>query len=63
MPEALPGWYPDPAGVPGRFRYWDGSQWSTVTTDDPRQLPPARAGASRPDTEPAEERIAQQTVA
>lgn len=39
MSEALPGWYPDPAGTPGRFRYWDGSQWSTATTNDPRQLP------------------------
>ena len=41
MSEALPGWYPDPAGTPGRFRYWDGSRWSTATTGDPRQLPPA----------------------
>ena len=41
MSEALPGWYPDPAGTPGRFRYWDGSHWSTTTTGDPRQLPPA----------------------
>lgn len=41
MSEALPGWYPDPAGTPGRFRYWDGSHWSTTTTtSDPRQLPP-----------------------
>jgi Protein of unknown function (DUF2510) len=37
MPEASPGWYPDPAGVPGRYRYWDGSQWSPITTTDPRQ--------------------------
>jgi len=41
MSEGLPGWYPDPAGTPGRFRYWDGSHWSTTTTtSDPRQLPP-----------------------
>ncbi|WP_155489319.1 DUF2510 domain-containing protein, partial [Propionibacterium freudenreichii] len=19
-----PGWYPDPAGTPGLYRYWDG---------------------------------------
>ena len=43
MPEGLPGWYPDPAGVPGRLRYWDGSQWSTVTTDDPREPLPGDA--------------------
>ena len=29
------GWYPDPEGTPGRYRYWDGSAWSTVTTNDP----------------------------
>ncbi|MGA4508230.1 DUF2510 domain-containing protein [Propionibacteriaceae bacterium G1746] len=23
------GWYPDPAGVPGRVRWFDGSQWTT----------------------------------
>jgi Protein of unknown function (DUF2510) len=40
MPEAFPGWYPDPAGVPGRYRYWDGSHWSTIITDDPSQPPP-----------------------
>jgi hypothetical protein len=45
MPEAFPGWYPDPAGVPGRYRYWDGSRWSTITTDDPRQ-PTSSVGGS-----------------
>ena len=53
MPAA--GWYPDPAGVPGRYRYWDGSQWSTVTTDDPRRPSPAESPASGPTpSEPAE---------
>ena len=42
MATGLPGWYPDPAGARGRFRYWDGAQWSTVTIDDPRQAPPAQ---------------------
>jgi len=42
------GWYPDPAGVPGRYRYWDGSKWSTVTTDDPRRLTPTESPASGP---------------
>ena len=44
MPEA--GWYPDPAGVSGRYRYWDGSRWSSLTTDDPRRPAPAESPAS-----------------
>ena len=35
------GWYPDPGGQPGRFRYWDGWAWSAATTADPRTPPPA----------------------
>jgi Protein of unknown function (DUF2510) len=45
---AVAGWYPDPAGVPGRYRYWDGSSWSTVTTDDPGRPAPAESPASGP---------------
>ena len=44
MAESRPGWYPDPAGVPGRFRYWDGSRWTTVITSDPRQPTPTEPG-------------------
>jgi len=29
------GWYPDPSGVKGRYRYWDGDTWSDETTADP----------------------------
>jgi hypothetical protein len=55
MPEGLPGWYPDPAGTPGRYRYWDGSQWSTVTTYDPHQpLPTDASSAEPPSDAPAE---------
>ncbi len=43
---AVAGWYPDPAGVPGRYRYWDGSNWSTVTSEDPRRPAPAESRAS-----------------
>jgi hypothetical protein len=32
---APPGWYPDPAGAPGRFRFWDGQGWGAATTDRP----------------------------
>jgi hypothetical protein len=44
------GWYPDPDGTPDRYRYWDGTAWSAVTTNDPRQPPPipgAGSGSSR----------------
>ena len=44
MPDT--GWYPDPAGAPGRYRYWDGSRWSSFTTDDPRRPGPAKTPAS-----------------
>lgn len=46
MSEGLPGWYDDPAGVPGRYRYWDGTRWSAVTTDDPQQPAPATVEAA-----------------
>ncbi|HEY5788137.1 MAG TPA: DUF2510 domain-containing protein [Microlunatus sp.] len=41
---SLPGWYPDPAGTPRRFRYWDGRAWSSDTTDDPAAAPAGPAG-------------------
>lgn len=41
------GWYPDPGGSPGRYRYWDGSSWSIETTDDPRTAPPSAPGVAR----------------
>ncbi|WP_168207601.1 DUF2510 domain-containing protein [Microlunatus elymi] len=34
------GWYPDPSGIPGRYRYWDGQQWSPATSADPSAPPP-----------------------
>jgi hypothetical protein len=30
-----PGWYPDPGGQPGMFRYWDGAAWSAVLSPTP----------------------------
>ncbi|WP_408897723.1 DUF2510 domain-containing protein [Nocardioides sp. R1-1] len=35
------GWYPDPAGAPDTYRYWDGQAWSQMTTTQPS----ASAGA------------------
>lgn len=40
---AAPGWYPDPDGTPGRFRYWDGRQWSSETAQDPAAGAPTGA--------------------
>ena len=35
-----PGWYPDPAGAMGLFRWWDGSHWAEVTSDSVHAPPP-----------------------
>ena len=45
---SAPGWYPDPGGQPGRFRYWDGRVWSAATAADPRTPPPAPQGPTAP---------------
>ena len=36
-----PGWYPDPGGQGGAFRFWDGRAWSASTTTNPQSPPPA----------------------
>ena len=35
-----PGWYPDPAGATGLYRWWDGSNWAQVTSDSAQAAPP-----------------------
>ncbi len=48
------GWYPDPGGQPGLFRYWNGSSWSAQTTSTPRQTPPPPGQpVGGPGTEPS----------
>jgi len=35
-----PGWYPDPAGASGLYRWWDGSHWAEITSDSVQAPPP-----------------------
>lgn len=49
---ASPGWYPDPAGQPGAFRFWDGGAWSSELTDNPYAPPPGQAAPSPPPPPP-----------
>jgi hypothetical protein len=37
---AKAGWYPDPGGGQGLFRYWDGKAWSAATSPNPSAPPP-----------------------
>jgi len=46
------GWYPDPAGQPQTYRYWNGSAWSQETTSDPYGPPPAPPAAPAPPPPP-----------
>ncbi|HJQ06704.1 MAG TPA: DUF2510 domain-containing protein [Nocardioides sp.] len=43
------GWYPDPAGAPNTYRYWDGHAWSQTTSTDPF----GQAQATQPAQPPA----------
>jgi Protein of unknown function (DUF2510) len=36
------GWYPDPGGGQGLFRYWDGKAWSAATSPNPSAPPPTQ---------------------
>ncbi len=46
------GWYPDPGGAPGMYRYWDGTQWSSALTAGPGPGSPAASGWNRSPGEP-----------
>lgn len=37
------GWYPDPGGQAGMFRWWDGQTWTPLLTADPYSPPPPPA--------------------
>jgi Protein of unknown function (DUF2510) len=38
---AKAGWYPDPGGGVGLYRYWDGKAWSAATSAHPSAPPPS----------------------
>ena len=48
MGDKITGWYPDPGGAADRYRYWDGTAWSAMTTGDPRDPPPTGAPGAPP---------------
>ena len=35
------GWYPDPGGQRGKYRYWNGETWSAQLSSTPQAPPPA----------------------
>jgi len=37
QPAKAAGWYPDPSGNPRLLRYWDGTRWTSHTTDQTGQ--------------------------
>jgi len=47
VPES--GWYPDPGGRPGHYRYWDGQSWAETTSTSPGGPPgPGSSATPRP---------------
>jgi hypothetical protein len=44
---AKAGWYPDPGGGVGLYRYWDGKAWSAATSPNPA-VPPPTTGIGTP---------------
>ena len=47
---AQAGWYPDPGGGVGLYRYWDGKAWSAATSPNPAAPPPVQALGTPPPT-------------
>jgi hypothetical protein len=50
---AASGWYPDPGGQAGMFRYWDGRSWSAALSPHPAPAPPPSAVGLPPSPTPA----------
>ena len=49
---AQAGWYPDPGGGQGLYRYWDGKAWSAATSPNPAAPPPAPSLGAPPPVTP-----------
>lgn len=47
------GWYPDPGGQPGMYRYWTGTAWTEAITPYPQTTPPPQLPPSAPAAAPA----------
>lgn len=55
MSNAPAGWYPDPSGLPGLLRYWEGTRWTDhVHQQTVPVVPPSavRPGPTTPDGQP-----------
>ena len=50
---AKAGWYPDPGGGQGLFRYWDGKAWSAATSPNPKSPPPTQGVIGTSPQQPA----------
>jgi hypothetical protein len=46
-----PGWYPDPAGTPELYRWWDGGDWTEAISESPRAPTPRLHSPARPEDE------------
>ena len=46
-----PGWYPDPAGTPELYRWWDGGDWTEAISESPRAPSPRVHSPARPEDE------------
>ena len=42
------GWYPDPGGQPGLYRWWTGSAWTEAVTPNPQGTPPPATAVQPP---------------
>ncbi|MFZ1284828.1 MAG: DUF2510 domain-containing protein [Propionicimonas sp.] len=53
---SAPGWYPDPGGQPGMYRFWTGTAWTATITANPAATPPPTSGGpvGRPGGQPGQ---------